>query len=211
MAEIEALAAFRPGQPVLLRALDHLGRSLIGLSAIVVQDSPELVAINIRPGFPVQWYAGAKMGGPRGRGILAWDGAHVEAEWRDTEILVLKRPGEMHAVEIIWRASDHSFRGWYINLEEPSRRTERGFDIRDLELDIEIAPDPSWHRKDEDVFEWAIDEGRIPRGDRELLRAEGERALQRILRREFPFDREWETWRPDAAWPSPTLPPDRDR
>ena len=95
-----------------------------------------------------------------------------------------------------------------VNLEEPSRRTTIGFDTRDLELDIEISPDLAWHWKDEDVFEWAIQNGRIPATEREAIRAEGERALRRVLRREPPLDRTWEAWRPDPAWKLPVLPYD---
>ena len=201
---------FRPGQPIVLRALDHLYRPLIGIPASVVEDGPDLVALHIRPGIRVQWYAGAEMGGPRGRGVLTWHGGHEERDWLGNELLVLKRPGEMHSVHLAWAPSDGGFLLWYVNLEEPSRRTERGFDVRDLELDIEIAPDFSWRWKDEDVFEWAIAEGRIARAERDRIRAEGEMALRRVLRREPPFDRGWEKWRADRTWPLPTLPPDWD-
>ena len=82
-----------------------------------------------------------------------------------------------------------------MNLEEPWRRTQIGFDVRDLELDIEVAPDFSWHWKDEDEFEWSIAEGRIDGKRRDAIRTEGKRALQRIIRREPPLDRSWEEWR----------------
>jgi hypothetical protein len=205
------VSPFRAGQTIVLRALDHMHRPLIGIPVTVVEDARELVAIHLRPGIRVQWYSGADMGGPRGRGILEWHGEHEERNWLGSELLILKRPGEWHSVQIMWTPGERTFLGWYINMEEPSRRTARGFDIRDLELDIEIAPDLSWHWKDEDVFEWAIDEGRIPRADRSLIQAEGEQALQRVLRREPPFDRDWETWRPDPTWVLPTLPSDWDR
>jgi hypothetical protein len=43
------------------------------------------------------------------------------------------------------------------------------------------------------------------------MRADGERAVRRILDREPPFDRDWTTWRPDPSWPVPILPEGWDR
>lgn len=199
---------FRVGQAIVLRALDHLGQPLIGIPVTVVEDRPDLFAVHIPLGIRVQWHAGAELGGPRGRSIVRWDGRHEERDWHGNELLILKPPMEQHAIHLIWRSSDREFLGWYVNLEEPLRRTTTGFDIRDLELDIEVAPDLTWHWKDEDEFEWAIAQGRIPLGDREAIRADGERAVQLVLRREPPLDRGWETWRPDPAWELPVLPHD---
>lgn len=199
---------FRAGETVVVRALDWLGRPLIAIPATMVEDRPDLIVVHLPLGIRMQWFAGAEMGGPRGRSIVRWDGEHEERTWQGNELLILKRPDDHISIHAIWRPGDREFLGWYVNLEEPSRRTSIGFDVRDLELDIEIAADLSWHWTDEDVFEWAISNGRIPAADREAIRAEGERALQRVLRREFPLDRAWETWRPDPAWTTPVLPRD---
>lgn len=199
---------FRPGQPIVVRALDHLARPLIGIPVTVVEDRPDLVAVHLPIGIRMQWFADAELGGPRGRSILRWNGEHEERLWQGNELLILKRPGDRHSIHVIWRPGDREFLGWYVNLEEPSRRTSIGFDARDLELDIVIAPDLSWHWKDEDEFEWAIGSGRIPAERGGAIRAEGERAVERVIRREFPLDRAWETWRPDPAWNTPILPHD---
>ena len=34
----------------------------------------------------------------------------------------------------------------------------------------------------------------------------GERAVEHVLLREPPFDRDWSTWRPDPSWETPELP-----
>ena len=39
-------------------------------------------------------------------------------------------------------------------------------------------------------------------------RAEGERVIARVEAGQSPFDSEWLDWRPDPAWPLPTLPLD---
>jgi len=196
---------FRPGEAIALRALDPSGRPLIGLPATIVEDGPDLIAAYLAVGAPVLWPAGPELGGPRGRSIIRWNGTYRESPWQRSELLVLHQPGEGHSVHLLW-SPEWVFRGWYVNLEEPWRRTQIGFDIRDLELDIEVAPDFSWHWKDEDEFEWSIAEGRIDGKRRDAIRTEGKRALQRIIRREPPLDRSWEEWRPDPSWHVPSLP-----
>ena len=45
------------------------------------------------------------------------------------------------------------FLGWYVNLEEPFRRTPLGFDVRDLQLDILVDPERKWRWKDSELPE----------------------------------------------------------
>lgn len=40
------------------------------------------------------------------------------------------------------------FAGWYVNLQEPIVRHERGFDTLDHELDFWLHPDGTWSAKD---------------------------------------------------------------
>ena len=49
---------------------------------------------------------------------------------------------------------------WYINLQEPFRRTPVGYDSQDLELDYVVYPDGRWEVKDADVMDLRVEEGR---------------------------------------------------
>ena len=102
-------------------------------------------------------------------------------------------------------------RNWYVNLQEPLRRTDVGFDYLDLKLDVIVEMEGSWLWKDEDELAEAIAQGLVPAEDEARLRAEGERAVRRIVDREPPFDRDWTTWSPDPDWPAPALPDAWDR
>lgn len=102
-------------------------------------------------------------------------------------------------------------RNWYVNLQEPLRRTDVGFDYLDLKLDVIVEMEGSWLWKDEDELAEAIAQGLVPAEDEARLRAEGERAVRRIVDREPPFDRDWRTWSPDPDWPAPALPDGWDR
>lgn len=135
------------------------------------------------------------------------DGGHAPSPWVENEALVLYRPGDAHSVSLYWRATDRAFREWYVNLEEPWKRTPIGFDSRDNVLDMVVRPDLStWTWKDEDELAWAVGSGRYTADEAVAFRHEGERAVERLRRRAHPFDRDWPSWKPDPGWSSPDLP-----
>ena len=84
-------------------------------------------------------------------------------------MLQLQRPGEIHAVWVFWHGPEREFRGWYVNLQEPFRRTSLGFDTQDLELDLVVALDGSWQYKDEEKLAGWIDRGRCAYLHRRLI------------------------------------------
>jgi len=135
--------------------------------------------------------------------------------------LAPRTSGEAHALSFGWPDlaygtllffhADWRPRNWYVNLQEPLRRSEVGFDYLDLKLDVIVELDGSWRWKDEDELAEAIARGLIAAEDEAHLRAAGERAVRQIVEQEPPFDRDWTTWRPDPAWPAPALPDGWDR
>ena len=177
------------------------------LGFTVVIDGPDLIALFIAPGWPTMRRTGVRGGGPRGRMLVKPDGGHALSPWIENEALVLYRPGEAHSVWLYWSGADHRFREWYVNLEEPWRRTPIGFDSRDNLLDIVVAADLStWEWKDEDELAWAIDSGRHTADEAIAFRHEGHRALEQLRRGAFPFERDWPNWKPDHRWSAPNLP-----
>lgn len=115
-------------------------------------------------------------------------------------------PETSYAILASWDAETGAFRGWYINLQSPLRRTDVGFDTCEHVLDVLIPPDrSSWTWKDEDELAQAVEEGLFSQAEAARFRAAGERAAERIIMREPPFDEDWEGWRPDPAWSTPEL------
>ena len=102
---------------------------------------------------------------------------------------------------MLWDGKGCEFAGWYVNLQEPLRRSPLGFETDDLVLDIRIQPDRSWAWKDEDELEEAVRLGRFTEDEAQAIRAEGERVLE-----ERPWPTGWEDWRPGPGWPLPRLP-----
>jgi hypothetical protein len=123
-----------------------------------------------------------------------------DGNWGENQTLLITPPGAAHSLWLFWSV-DWDFLGWYVNLQEPHRRTAMGFDTSDQVLDVWVQPDLSWTWKDEHELEAAVRLGRFTSGEAAAIRAEGERVIA-----EFPFPTGWEDWRPDPAWPVPHLP-----
>jgi hypothetical protein len=176
------------------------------IPATVVEDSSDAVVLFQAPGTIYKKRAGQR-GGPRGRNLVSWDGTYVDTVWRGPGVLRLHVPGTAHSVLRSWNDEGQRADAWYVNLEAPWTRTAIGFDSRDHVLDVEVAPDlSSWSWKDEDELRWSVDHGKISSDDAARVRAEGERVIDAIERRVWPFVDEWDVWAPDSSWPIPVLP-----
>ena len=130
----------------------------------------------------------------------------VRDRWEGHGVLQLQRPGEMHAIWVFWHGPERECRGWYVNLQEPYRRTELGFDTQDLELDLVVGLDGSWHYKDEEKLPGWIDRGRWTESEVAAIRREGERVAGELDAGRRWWSEDWAEWRPDPAWRAPTLP-----
>lgn len=176
---------------------------------IVVIDEPELIATYMPAGVVGKRRTGPRGGGPQGRHLVRWDRGYEDRPWTGTNVLMLHRPGDPYSVWSAWDVGDWRQVWWYVNLEDPWRRTTIGFDSRDRELDLWAEPDRVvWHWKDEDELAWAIGQGRFTSAEAASIRADGEQALDLIRRAQPPFDRDWSAWRPDRTWTVPVLPAD---
>ena len=91
----------------------------------VVEDTSASIAL--------YWRAGTGVKIPRRRltpqDMLSADQLDlVDKKWVETDVLMLATPGAAHSAYAMWEQGHTSFRCWYINLEEPLRRTSVGFD-----------------------------------------------------------------------------------
>lgn len=131
---------------------------------------------------------------------------HLEIRPRgDQPILSFAWPDTPYSA-LLWAVDDQR-RVWYVNLEDPLERTPIGFDTVDHILDVLIELDRlSWQWKDEDELREAVRNGLFTVEEAADFRVWGERAVDRIISRQPPFDRDWEDWSPDPGWPVPELP-----
>ena len=190
---------FRPGEGIVLREVWH-GRVFEARPTIVVEDEPEqtmlLLPGGVRCAIPI---------GADGRELRLPDRPwHLEIGPRGEQpILSFAWPDTPYSV-LLWTAGGR--RVWYVNLQDPLARTPLGFDTTDHALDVVIELDrSSWRWKDEEELAEAVRIGLFTPEEAADFRVWGERAVERVLSREPPFDRDWEDWRPDPAWPLPQL------
>ena len=207
MAEPAAGAAderrWTPGSHILLREVWR-GRIWTVRPVTVVADGPDLIALYLAPGTPCKH--------PRGL-----DGTPLRLPWPAWQLvddiwpwstLRLHTPGSAHEV---WPASRRvcGFDQWYVNLQEPLRRTELGFDYMDQALDVVISSDLStWQWKDEDELAEAVQRGLIAPEQARAIRVEGERVVQRAMARAglFAEEPDWRHWMPPEEWLVPVPP-----
>jgi hypothetical protein len=167
----------------------------------VVAQAGDRTVLGIAPDTPVKWPPGLRVPIPA---LAEGEWSHVDARWYGTR-LIIAEAGAAHSVYVMW-GRDGEFLGWYVNLEDPWRKSPLGFDSTDHLLDIWVDPDRSWRWKDEDHLAQAVDVGLFTPAKAEEIRAEGERVIERIEAWSAPFDEGWEEWRPNPDWPLPSLP-----
>lgn len=181
------------------------GRPWLGVPVRVVEDTDEhlvtYIATGARFGFPDGEY-------PIAGGRHPWSG---RTGWTGHGVLMVQRPDEPWAVWHFWDGPDRRFATWYLNIQEPFRRTPVGYDTQDLELDLVVAPDGSWTVKDEELLPVRVAEGRFTAERVVEIEAIGAR-LEAALAEGSPlWDPRWVDWEPDPSWGDEVLPTGWDR
>ena len=170
----------------------------MGTVVLVVEDTPGLLVTYLPPGAPFAFPAGDWPGGRH-----PWDG---RGGWEGHGVLMLHRPGDRHAVWHFWEEPARRFAGWYLNLQEPFRRTSVGFDTQDLELDVWIPAGGRPRRKDWELLDRRVAEGRFTAAEAETIRADGDALAAAAEAGERWWDESWAAWEPDPAWMAGPLP-----
>jgi hypothetical protein len=196
-------ARWRPGDRVTLHEVWQ-GRVWSASPVTVVEDTGCLVVLHLAEGMRCKQPRTLDGGRPA---MPLDDWLLVDHVWTGGDALYLATLGVPHAVLVFWNEGHRPPRSWYVNLQEPLRRTPVGFVYMDQVLDVVVSPDrSSWRWKDEEDFAEAQALGIYTPVQAHRIRAEGERALELIRDRRPPFDRDWERWSPDPSWPVPELP-----
>ena len=200
-----AVARFAPGTTVVLRHV-RARRYRAVKPLIVVEDSDERIALFMPRG--TRFYGPADRWGRPTRSLTDEVGL-VADRWRDAGALHVVTPGAAHAAVATWHNSFDGFSGWYVNFQEPLRRTSIGWDTMDQTLDLVVSPDLadlSW--KDRTELDDATRAGFYTEAERRAILAEADAVAATLISGGAPFTEPWAAWRPDPTWPSPVLPPD---
>jgi predicted RNA-binding protein associated with RNAse of E/G family len=100
---------------------------------------------------------------------------------------------------VFWEGPERRFAGWYVNIQEPFRRTDEGFDTQDLELDVWIPRGRAWQLKDDELLDVRVQEGRFTQDQARAARREADRITAELDAGRRWWDDAWVEWRPDVA------------
>jgi len=164
---------------------------------IVLDDTPDLFVTYIPEEMPLAFLPTAD-GRPH-----PWQGRE---RWSGHGVVILRRPGEAYSVWHFWEGPERRFAGWYLNLEEPFRRTAVGYDTQDLELDIWLPATGGHELKDEEMVEQRVREGRFAEEQAEAIHALGRELVAMLEHGDRWWDESWASFVPDPAWRAPAFP-----
>lgn len=184
------------------------------IPTIVVRDIPEELALALLPGAEClveETYSKGKKAANRMWDFKEKDWRLAPFQWHSNRLLILHEPGAFYSICLFWQENNDEFLGYYVNFQLPFKRNHCGMDTRDLELDLDIDPDLSFHWKDRDEYQKAIDLGLISPEWVRAIEVEIPGILDRLEKRQYPFDGSWLDWRPDPNWTPPRLPKNWDQ
>jgi hypothetical protein len=141
--------------------------------------------------------------------ILAMDPIPAEHHtWHTNRVLRISPKGQRYSIALWWNNDTNHFHSWQIDVQEVWRPSPLGYDGCDQLLDISVAPDRTWHFKDEDQITDAVAIGALTAAEAAGIHEVGQSAAARISEL---VPTGWEEWRPNPAWPPLPLPDGWDR
>jgi hypothetical protein len=191
------------GDVILLRCAWH-DRLWYASPATIVEDTDELIAF--------YWRAGTPNKKPPMRltykELLAPQQVPlVDGQWTMTDVLMLSIPGSGFGLMVMWASGHTRFNQWYVNLQDPLRRTPLGFDTMDRMLDIVITPDRThWHWKDDAEFSEAVEHGVYSIDEAGAIREDRLSLIKTLVDEHSLFTEGWDRWMPPNHWPIPAVP-----
>jgi len=196
-------SSWSPGENATIRGVGN--KVFWAYPTIVVQDTSDMIALYMPAG------------------VLGKDTDHkptpkellspaqiniIDYQWNRTDVLFLIVPGDSFSTYIMWETGTRNLDCWYINLQEPIRRTNIGFDTMDHMLDVVISPDMTeWKWKDADEFAEAQKIGFYSAEKARRIWAEGEKAIRYLTSERRSSYEKWKEWQPNPVWKIPKLSP----
>lgn len=188
--------SWSPGDAIVLRQVWQC-RPLFALPCVVLSDSPDVLITYLPEGTPF----GSVPGWPGGEHPWAKRG-----RWEGHGVVMLRRPDDPYSIWVFWQGDEREFDCWYVNLEEPYRRSAIGIDTLDHILDLYSEDGRIWLRKDEEMLALRVVEGRFTPTEADTIRRNAD-AFEAEYERNGPWwDLAWAEWTPPPDMASPGLP-----
>jgi len=190
----------KSGDTAILRdiAFDQI---LFARSATVVRDSPDETILWLQSGnqyaAPDSYINGTF---DRGRRWLNKNWNLVTTKWWKSNVLIILLPGKYYSIYYFWEEHSFDFVCYYVNFQLPYNRSLIGFDTLDLDLDIVVKKDLTWHWKDLDDYSKGIESGGILKKWADEIDQSKEEVLRMIESANYPFDGKFLNWNPNPSW-----------
>jgi len=126
-------------------------------------------------------------------------------EWTGFDVLRIAPAGRRWSAWAFFTACTGGFAGWYVNFEDQHVRTACDLFTRDRILDLEVGPDGSVARKDEDELALAVEQGLLDAATAAETEADVAEVEDILHAWGEPFCDGWEQFRPDPTWGIPAL------
>ncbi|MHB8776982.1 MAG: DUF402 domain-containing protein [Anaerolineales bacterium] len=199
---------WKAGDVIALRGI-YRDRVWHAMPTVVVKDSPQEIVLALTPGTDCmieENYAKGKKNGKRRWDFKDEDWRLEIFTWHTNRLLFILEPEKYFSTIYFWNEESNEFLRYYINFQLPFTRNHCSIDTLDLDIDIIVNPDFSFEWKDLDDYQKGIETGVIlPKWVDEIETAKKE-ILERLKKREYPFNNFWLNWQPDPKWALPNLP-----
>ena len=200
---------WHPGDHILLR-YRRRGPVSFAYPVTVVRDDPGETVLYLRPGTPIKRRVMPDGSPDPARPAVCRSGQCPplvgDGTWHTNHALILVRPGDAFDIRLYW--TEHwSFRGWYVNLQQPVRRVRTGFDTADHVLDLWVDPDGAWSWKDEHEMAEAVRIGRFSAEEAAAIRSGWRVGHPVIESRHPPFDGSLDLLAARPRLAVPSVPP----
>lgn len=181
---------------------------------ILVRDRPDEIALTLLPGtecIAEENYPRGKKSSYRRWHFVDHDWTLARYTWQTNRLLLLFESQKYYSIILFWKHTSSDFLCYYVNFQLPFQRNLTAVDTLDLDLDLIIHPDFSYEWKDVEDYQNAISHGLIlPEWVTQIESATGE-VMERLEKRQYPFDGSWLDWRPAPSWQPPKLPENWDK
>jgi protein associated with RNAse G/E len=202
-----------PGDIIVWRGIFR-NRVWNALTIIVVKDSPEEIIMTLLPGTECRTERDYPKGKEHAKRRWNFKDKAWKLEkyfWHTNRLLLIVEPGKYYSTILFWNHQSDEFVCYYINFQSPFQRHTCGIDTLDLDLDLVISPDLSYEWKDVDEYQKAIENGIISQHEILGIESAKREILEKLEKRQYPFDGSWLDWMPDRRWKPPTLPENWDK
>jgi len=204
---------WKPGEIVSWRGIRN-NRVWHVQPTIVVKDTPKEIVLTLLPGTECvaeETYPQGKKKSKRWWDFKNNDWTLAKYTWHTNRFLLIFEPQKYYSTILFWNQENGEFLCYYINFQVPFRRRYDSVDTLDLELDLIVNPDFSMRWKDVEEYQMAIDHSLISAEWVKEIEDTKPEILERIEKRQYPFDGSWLDWKPDLGWSPPELPENWDK